>query len=58
MPLWQLASVVFLNARANVHCVNACVCFEANKYSSSSSSLIQCSFVDVAQITLEVLDIS
>jgi len=57
VPLWQLASVVFLNARANVHCVNACVCFEANKY-SSSSSLIPCSFVDVAQITLDVLDIS
>ena len=35
MPLWQPASVVFLNACANVHCVNACVCFEANKYSSS-----------------------
>jgi len=36
VPLWQPASVVFLNACANVHCVNACVCFEANKYSSSS----------------------
>ena len=39
MPLWQPASVVFLNACANVHCVNACVCFEANKYSSKLSSL-------------------
>ena len=38
MPLRQPASVVFLNACANVHCVNACVCFAANKYSSSSSS--------------------
>ena len=30
----------FLNACANAHCVNACVCFEANtcKYSSSSST--------------------
>ena len=40
MPLWQPASVVFLNACANVHCVNACVCFEANKYSSSSLGLL------------------
>ena len=33
-----LCCCFFLNACANVHCVNACVCFEANKYSSSSSS--------------------
>ena len=38
MSLWQPASVVLLNACAIVHCVNACVCFAANKYSSSSSS--------------------
>jgi len=36
VPLWQLASVVFLHACANVHCVNACVCFEDNKYSQST----------------------
>jgi len=29
----------FSNACANVHCVNPCVCFEANKYSSSSRSI-------------------
>jgi len=42
VPLWQPASVVFLNAYANVHCVNACVCFEANrpKYSSSRPSTL------------------
>ena len=29
------ACLCFWNVCANVHCVNACVCFEANKYSSS-----------------------
>jgi len=33
----------FLNACANVHCVNACVCFEDTKYSSSSSSSVHLS---------------
>jgi len=36
-----------MNACANVHCANACVCFEANKYSSSSSQRSRLLSIDI-----------